>query len=135
MERHTVFDAQGDDTLTVSLGATREASACRAYSVESYANSDEKSCSQKRKHEKRKKKNRQRRLSLSTSLSVKRGGRTARSPSRDDVSKARTSHDKSDQAEAYRAETHSLSPDRPPGASPFPWMLTPESVQQPGTGL
>ena len=87
MERHTVFDAHSDDTLTVSLGATREALASRASSVDYHANSDEKLRSQKRKREKKKKKkkNRRRRHSSSTSSSVKIGGQAARSPSRDDV--------------------------------------------------
>ena len=68
------------------------------------------------KCEKRKKKNRRKRRSSSDTLSVKRGGRTTRSPDHDVVSEARTSHDASDQTEAYGAEAHSLSPDRPLGA-------------------
>ena len=55
-ERHTVFDAQGDDTLTVRLGVMREASACRASSVDSHTNCDENSRARKKKREKKKKK-------------------------------------------------------------------------------
>ena len=135
-DHHIVLAEHGATTLTVHLRVTEKASACRASSVDSHAESSEKTHSRKKKCEKRKKKKSQHRHSSSDSMSGQKGRCIERSANPEVVSKSRAPHDLAEQMEAYGSEAHSLSPDRPLESdacelvSPvhhsvqFPWKLT-----------